>query len=314
MITEILGRGGGVGGRGSVVGGGGGSATSAAVVGDDLRIGGVGAVVVAHVPGQRRSRRAPGGRRPAPRRRAAGGAPCTRPTWSPACGPRRARRPGRSAHHDRGVVGHHGVRPSPSPTWVDGITVSRPPDQVALCTSCHPSRSGRPGSHTPSGVTTTAAAASSVVRAQARPARPFEPDGAAWPLDGSRRNTQMPPEVCSRSARACCSSDTQLAEERVVLLLVGHRVHPLQPRLDVGDAPVEREQLQLGQLHGDVMRGRLAVDPQRLDGELTDDRLARPGRRTRRGPPRSSPRPRPPRAAPPASATASRTAACIGCA
>src|SRR5690606_2030333 len=121
--------------------------------------------------------------------------------------------------------------PSPSPTRVDGITVSRPSDHAALCTSCQPSRSVRPGSHMPSVVTTTAAWPSPLVGDQPTIRSFLSSLGRAH--DGGRRlrpniglplacgpHLHAPRGLLPQRARMLFLRN-QLAKELVVLLLVG---------------------------------------------------------------------------------------------
>src|SRR5262245_6070410 len=67
----------------------------------------------------------------------------------------------------------------------------------------------------------------------------------------------------------------QLTEELEMLVLVGDRIDPLQPGLEVADAPVDGEQLQPGELDRRVLRIRITVNPEGLHGQLTHYGLRR---------------------------------------
>ena len=62
----------------------------------------------------------------------------------------------------------------------------------------------------------------------------------------------------------------QVAEQRVVLVALLDRRHPLQLGLDLRDLPAHPDLLQAGQHAGDVARQLLVVDPDGLDAELAD--------------------------------------------
>ena len=95
----------------------------------------------------------------------------------------------------------------------------------------------------------------------------------------------------SRSARACCSSDTSSPKRRRYSSALVDRVDPLQPGLQVGDAPVERGQLQPRRAGPRRSAGRARRRGAAARRPARRPARRRPGRRRPRGPARSRPAP-----------------------